>query len=178
MLLSSVLFGLAHLYQGRGGLLGTVMLGTLFGVARIAYHSVVPVMVWHVAVDVVAGIAGPRYLTRIRLPAARSRVLNIITNWLLLCLSPCPCHPPLRRHRDVLGEFLIAVDDEQVSQIQQYMSMLLAWNEKVNLTAIRDPLEILYRHFCESMYAVGGGAAGKVVGSPTWAPEGVFRAYH
>jgi len=29
---------------------------------------------------------------------------------------------------------------------------LLAWNDKVNLTAIRDPLEILYRHFCESMY--------------------------
>jgi 16S rRNA (guanine527-N7)-methyltransferase len=28
----------------------------------------------------------------------------------------------------------------------------LTWNEKVNLTAIRDPLEILYRHFCESMY--------------------------
>jgi 16S rRNA (guanine527-N7)-methyltransferase len=27
------------------------------------------------------------------------------------------------------------------------------WNEKVNLTAIRDPLEILYRHICESMYA-------------------------
>ncbi|HEY2461133.1 MAG TPA: 16S rRNA (guanine(527)-N(7))-methyltransferase RsmG [Candidatus Acidoferrum sp.] len=36
--------------------------------------------------------------------------------------------------------------------IQRYMKMLLAWNEKVNLTAIRDPLEILYRHFCESMY--------------------------
>jgi 16S rRNA (guanine527-N7)-methyltransferase len=31
--------------------------------------------------------------------------------------------------------------------------MLLAWNEKINLTAIRDPLEILYRHFCECMYA-------------------------
>ncbi len=29
----------------------------------------------------------------------------------------------------------------------------MAWNEKVNLTAIRDPLEILYRHFCESMFA-------------------------
>ena len=63
VLLSSALFGLAHLYQGRGGLLGTMILGTLFGVARIAYHSVVPVMVWHVAVDVVAGVAGPRYLT-------------------------------------------------------------------------------------------------------------------
>ncbi len=38
-------------------------------------------------------------------------------------------------------------------QIQRYMEILLLWNEKVNLTAIRDPLEILYRHFCESMYA-------------------------
>ena len=33
------------------------------------------------------------------------------------------------------------------------MKLLLAWNDKVNLTAIRDPLEILYRHFCECMYA-------------------------
>jgi len=33
------------------------------------------------------------------------------------------------------------------------MKIFLTWNEKVNLTAIRDPLEILYRHFCESMYA-------------------------
>jgi 16S rRNA (guanine527-N7)-methyltransferase len=40
-----------------------------------------------------------------------------------------------------------------VLQIQQYISILLHWNEKINLTAIRDPLEILYRHFCESMYA-------------------------
>jgi 16S rRNA (guanine527-N7)-methyltransferase len=28
----------------------------------------------------------------------------------------------------------------------------LTWNDKVNLTAIRDPLEILYRHFCESLF--------------------------
>jgi 16S rRNA (guanine527-N7)-methyltransferase len=33
------------------------------------------------------------------------------------------------------------------------MEILLKWNEAVNLTAIRDPLEILYRHFCESMFA-------------------------
>jgi 16S rRNA (guanine527-N7)-methyltransferase len=33
------------------------------------------------------------------------------------------------------------------------MRILLAWNDKINLTAIRDPLEILHRHFCESMYA-------------------------
>ncbi len=29
----------------------------------------------------------------------------------------------------------------------------MAWNEKISLTAIRDPLEMLYRHLCESMYA-------------------------
>jgi len=55
--------------------------------------------------------------------------------------------------RRALSKFQITVNELQVSQIQQYMSVLLAWNEKVNLTAIRDPLEILYRHFCESMYA-------------------------
>jgi 16S rRNA (guanine527-N7)-methyltransferase len=55
--------------------------------------------------------------------------------------------------RTALSEFGVAVSDKQVIQIQQYMKILLAWNEKVNLTAIRDPLDILYRHFCESMYA-------------------------
>src|SRR5262249_21828594 len=39
--------------------------------------------------------------------------------------------------------------------IQQYVRLLLLWNDKINLTAIRDPIEILYRHFCESMFAVG-----------------------
>jgi 16S rRNA (guanine527-N7)-methyltransferase len=55
--------------------------------------------------------------------------------------------------RRALGEFKIPVFDDQVLQIQQYIKILQTWNEKVNLTAIRDPLEILYRHFCESMYA-------------------------
>ena len=55
--------------------------------------------------------------------------------------------------RNALSEFGVSVSYGQVIQIQQYMKILLAWNEKVNLTAIRDPLDILYRHFCESMYA-------------------------
>ena len=52
-----------------------------------------------------------------------------------------------------LREFQLEATLEQVEAIQRYMAMLLAWNEKMNLTAIRDPLEVLYRHFCESMYA-------------------------
>src|SRR6266481_2663981 len=49
-------------------------------------------------------------------------------------------------------EFKLTLNEQQVLQIQQYTKILWAWNEKVNLTAIRDPLEILYRHFCESMF--------------------------
>ena len=51
-----------------------------------------------------------------------------------------------------LGEFQLAANSSQVLQIQQYIALLLKWNDKINLTAIRDPLEILYRHFCESMF--------------------------
>lgn len=52
-----------------------------------------------------------------------------------------------------LREFQVHATPQQVSAIQRYLAMLLAWNEKVNLTAIRDSVEVLYRHFCESMYA-------------------------
>jgi len=65
--------------------------------------------------------------------------------------SPAP--PPVGAIQRALAEFQLPATDEQVLQIQQYIKILLMWNEKVNLTAIRDPQEILYRHFCESMYA-------------------------
>src|SRR5436305_12996755 len=55
--------------------------------------------------------------------------------------------------RRALEEFKLPAYDDQALQIQRYVKILLAWNDKVNLTAIRDPLEILYRHFCESMFA-------------------------
>lgn len=54
--------------------------------------------------------------------------------------------------RRALGEFQIPADAKQVLLIQEYMKILRRWNEKLNLTAIREPLEILYRHFCESMF--------------------------
>lgn len=50
-------------------------------------------------------------------------------------------------------EYGLALRPRQVWQIQSYLKLLLLWNPKINLTAIQDPLEILYRHFCESMYA-------------------------
>jgi membrane protease YdiL (CAAX protease family) len=62
VVVSSVLFGAAHLYQGRSGLIGTGILGLLFGAFRAYTGSLLPVAAWHAAVDIVAGIAGPLYL--------------------------------------------------------------------------------------------------------------------
>jgi membrane protease YdiL (CAAX protease family) len=62
ILLSAIFFGLAHLYQGRAGFVSTSILGILFGISRAALGSLIPVMAWHAGVDLVAGIAGPRYL--------------------------------------------------------------------------------------------------------------------
>jgi 16S rRNA (guanine527-N7)-methyltransferase len=55
--------------------------------------------------------------------------------------------------RRAMTDFQISLDERQIVCIQRYIHILLQWNEKLNLTAIRDPLEILFRHFCESMFA-------------------------
>jgi membrane protease YdiL (CAAX protease family) len=73
VLLSSALFGLAHSYQGRSGIVTTLLIGLLLGASRIAYDSLIPAIFWHSAVDMVAGIAGPRYLTgKVAADAAKS----------------------------------------------------------------------------------------------------------
>lgn len=64
LVLTSLLFGLAHTYQGRSGVVGTTVLGLVFGGFRILYGSLVPVSVWHATVDLVAGVAGRRYLLK------------------------------------------------------------------------------------------------------------------
>lgn len=68
-------------------------------------------------------------------------------------ITASPTVPSMAIIRRALEEFQLPAYDDQALQIQQYIKILLAWNDKVNLTAIRDPLEILYRHFCESMFA-------------------------
>lgn len=39
------------------------------------------------------------------------------------------------------------------SQLSLYLDLLLKWNARTNLTAIRDPEEIVSRHFGESLFA-------------------------
>jgi membrane protease YdiL (CAAX protease family) len=72
VLASSGLFGLAHLYQGRGGLIGTLLLGVIFGGLRVATGSLIPPIAWHAMIDIVAGVAGPRFLLNPQLTADKS----------------------------------------------------------------------------------------------------------
>jgi len=46
-----------------------------------------------------------------------------------------------------------ALSDTQLTQISTYIDLLLRWNARMNLTAIRDPDSIVTRHFGESLLA-------------------------
>jgi membrane protease YdiL (CAAX protease family) len=61
---SSILFGLAHAYQGRAGIVSTGIFGVLLAVGRLGFGSLVPVMMWHAGLDLAAGIAAPKYLMK------------------------------------------------------------------------------------------------------------------
>ena len=50
-----------------------------------------------------------------------------------------------------LGEGTLS--DYQLSQISAYVDVLLKWNARMNLTAVRDPEQIVQRHFGESFFA-------------------------
>ena len=64
VVLTSLLFGLAHAYQGKAGIVSTGLFGVVLAVARLALGSLVPVMIWHAGLDLAAGIAAPKYLLR------------------------------------------------------------------------------------------------------------------
>jgi 16S rRNA (guanine527-N7)-methyltransferase len=49
----------------------------------------------------------------------------------------------------------VATDDlgpELLERLQLYLELLLRWNARVNLTAVRDPEQIVTRHFGESLF--------------------------
>ena len=64
VIISSVLFGLAHAYQGRSGILSTGIFGVFLAIGRLSLGSLVPVMMWHAALDLAAGLAAPKYLLK------------------------------------------------------------------------------------------------------------------
>jgi len=63
-ILSSAWFSVAHSYQGRRGIITTFVVGLIFAIVRIWTGSLLPALVAHTAIDLVAGILAPRFLRR------------------------------------------------------------------------------------------------------------------
>jgi 16S rRNA (guanine527-N7)-methyltransferase len=51
------------------------------------------------------------------------------------------------------GDKSSSLSSRQLEQISMYIDLLLRWNARINLTAIRTPEEIVARHFGESLFA-------------------------
>lgn len=48
-------------------------------------------------------------------------------------------------------EFGLILDSAAVDRLNTYGNLLLEWNEKMNLTAITEPEEVLYKHFLDCL---------------------------
>src|SRR5258708_6259265 len=59
------------------------------------------------------------------------------------------------RIRELLKPFLDPeeLSADQVALVSTYLDLLLKWNARMNLTAVRDPEQIVQRHFGESFFA-------------------------
>jgi 16S rRNA (guanine527-N7)-methyltransferase len=54
---------------------------------------------------------------------------------------------------ELLTPYLPSVPPSLLGHLSIYLDLLLKWNARTNLTAIRDPEEIVRRHFGESLFA-------------------------
>ena len=93
------------------------------------------------------------------------------------------------RISELLSPFLgqATVSNEQLSTVRTYLDLLLKWNAKINLTAVRSPEEIVTRHFGESLFVasrifpdqnsnaslidIGSGAGFPGLPAKIWAPR-------
>jgi len=46
----------------------------------------------------------------------------------------------------------LTLTNDQLNNISKYIDILLRWNARINLTAVREPEEIVRRHFGESLF--------------------------
>lgn len=81
-----------------------------------------------------------------------------------------------------LAQLELSLQEEQVRQLLAYLALIARWNRVYNLTAVRDPADMLAQHLLDSLAAVPplrrhtGGTAARVldVGSGAGLPGVVF----
>ncbi|RZU41713.1 16S rRNA (guanine(527)-N(7))-methyltransferase RsmG [Edaphobacter modestus] len=55
--------------------------------------------------------------------------------------------------KSLLAPYLSPINSTLLSQLSGYLDLLVRWNARTNLTAIRTPEEMVRRHFGESLFA-------------------------
>jgi len=53
--------------------------------------------------------------------------------------------------RDCCAQMGVALTEKQLEQFMAYLSLLLEWNEKMNLTAITEEREVVLKHFADCL---------------------------
>ena len=56
--------------------------------------------------------------------------------------------------REVIGIYGFSPNEHQCEAIRKYISLVLRWNQRISLTRVTDPDEILRFHFGESLFAI------------------------
>ena len=56
--------------------------------------------------------------------------------------------------KNELNKLNISIEDNRAEYLYNYMEELLEWNEKINLTAIKDEKEFVLKHFVDSLSVV------------------------
>jgi 16S rRNA (guanine527-N7)-methyltransferase len=79
-----------------------------------------------------------------------------------------------------------SLSPSQIAAVETHLALLLKWNAKINLTAVREPEQIVTRHFGESFFAarnligvdsqataidIGSGAGFPALPLKIWAPN-------
>jgi 16S rRNA (guanine527-N7)-methyltransferase len=77
-----------------------------------------------------------------------ARIAELLQPFLTPALNAC--HSELDRR---LGEKPAVLSASQLDRISMYIDILMRWNARINLTAIRDEEDIVTRHFGESLFA-------------------------
>jgi 16S rRNA (guanine527-N7)-methyltransferase len=77
-----------------------------------------------------------------------ARIAELLEPFLSPIPNPCHSEPGQRP-----GEESALLSSAQLQDISTYIDILLRWNARINLTAIRNEEEIVTRHFGESLFA-------------------------
>src|SRR5580704_11393538 len=79
-----------------------------------------------------------------------ARIAELLEPFLRPASTTDSCHSEPGQRR---GEEPAVPSLAQLQCISTYIDILLRWNARINLTSIRDPEEIVTRHFGESLFA-------------------------